>query len=170
MTLGKLGRFEEAETYHFASLRKSRITLGHNHPSVGMTLNNIGLMYHQKSDKVMAIKYLLEGLEIMKTSKASDLSQIESLINIANAYIVIGEFYKATQALEDSEVIVSRQFLPPLSEISYINDTWGTLYLKQGQLDKATEMFDNAALGRETMSYGGTVHVEILVNAIKVAT
>ncbi|KAH3692891.1 hypothetical protein DPMN_193227 [Dreissena polymorpha] len=126
-------------------------------------------MYHQKHDETTAMKYLQEGLEIKKKSKAADLSQIDSLINIANTYIGVGELAKATQALEESEVIVSRQYFPPLSEIATINDTWGTVYLKQGQLDKAADMFDKAAQERGTMTYGGTPHVESLVDVIKVA-
>ena len=126
-------------------------------------------MYHQQHDEATAMKYLQEGLEIKKKSKAADLSQIDSLINIANTYIAVGELAKATQALEESEVIVSRQYFPPLSEIATINDTWGTVYLKQGQLDKAADMFDKAAQERGTMTYGGTPHVESLVNVIKVA-
>ncbi|KAH3834046.1 hypothetical protein DPMN_107364 [Dreissena polymorpha] len=95
ITLTKLGRFEEAERYHFVSLKRRRKIQGENHPGVGMTLNNIGLMYDQKGNSVLALKYFKEGLKIKKKSNAPDLSRVASLTNVANTYIDVGTFDKA---------------------------------------------------------------------------
>ncbi|KAH3739803.1 uncharacterized protein LOC127850178 isoform X2 [Dreissena polymorpha] len=169
ITLTKLGRFEEAERYHFVSLKRRRKIQGENHPGVGMTLNNIGLMYDQKGDGRLALKYFQEGLEIKKKSKAPDLSRVASLTNVANGYIAVGAFEEALHALDEAEEILSKQRLPQMHDIAYLNDTRGKVYFKQGDMDKAAEMFEKAAQGREGVASGKTAHVESLVNVMKVA-
>ncbi|KAH3739805.1 hypothetical protein DPMN_046495 [Dreissena polymorpha] len=169
ITLSKLGRFDEAERYHFVSLKRRRKLLGEYHPNVGMTLNNIGLMYHQKGDGRLALQYFQEGLEIKKQSKAPDLSLVASLTDVANAYLAGGTFDEALNALDEAEEILSKQRLPQMHDIAYLNDTRGNVYFKQGNMDKAAEMFEKAARGREGVSPGKTAHVESLVNVMKVA-
>ncbi|KAH3777910.1 hypothetical protein DPMN_179359 [Dreissena polymorpha] len=84
-TLTKLGRFEDAERYNFVCLKRRRKIQGENQPDVGMTLNNMGIMYDQKGDGRLALQYFQEGLEIKKKFKAPDLSRVASLTNVANA-------------------------------------------------------------------------------------
>ncbi|XP_052250016.1 uncharacterized protein LOC127857584 [Dreissena polymorpha] len=168
-TLTKLGRFKDAEKYHFVCLKRRRKIQGKNHPDVGTTLNNIGLMYDQKGDGRLALKYFQEGLEIKNKSKAPDLSRVASLTNVANACVDVGKLAVALNALDEAEEILTKQRFPQPYLIAYLNDTRGKLYFQQGNMDKAGEMFEKAARGREDVASGKTDHVESLVHLMKVA-
>ncbi|KAH3739806.1 uncharacterized protein LOC127850184 [Dreissena polymorpha] len=168
-TLTKLGAFEEAEKYNFVSLKRRRKIQGENHPDVGMTLNNIGIMYDQKGDIRLALKYFQEALDIKKNSKAPDLSLVASLTNVANVYLAVEKFDEALNALDEAERILSKQRFPQVHLIAYLNDTRGKLYFEQGNMDKAAEMFENAVRGRDKVASGKTTHVESLVHMMKVA-
>ncbi|KAH3706064.1 hypothetical protein DPMN_065443 [Dreissena polymorpha] len=127
---------------------------GKNHPDVGTTLNNIGIMYDQKGDGRLDLKYIQKGLEIMKKSKAPDLSRVALLTNVANAYLDVGTLDVALNALDEAKEFLSKQRFPQFYLIAYLNDTRGKLYLQQGNMDKAGEMFERAARGREDVASG----------------
>ena len=126
-------------------------------------------MYDKQCNSRLALKYFQEGIEIRKKSKAPDLSCVASLTNVACGYIAVGTFDEALNALDEAEELLLKQRFPQIHYIAYLNDTRGKLYLKQGNMDKAAELFEKAALGREKVAYGSTAHVESLVNVMKVA-
>ncbi|KAH3739790.1 hypothetical protein DPMN_046480 [Dreissena polymorpha] len=126
-------------------------------------------MYDQMGDRILALKYFQQGLEIRNQSKAPDLSRVASLTNVASGYSAVGTMDEALKALDEAEEILSKQRFPQIYYIAYLDDTRGKLYFKQGKIDKADELFMKAVRGREEVSYGKNTHVESLINVMKVA-
>lgn len=162
------GRFEEAEKYHRATLKMRRKLQGEDHPSIGATLNNIGLLYDQKGDVKQALMYFLKGLEIKKKSKAPDLSLVSSLNNIASLYCGIGKTEEAHKMIDEAEEILNRQKIRPGDPLAYMYENRGHAYMKEGKLTEARECIEIAVNDRRYISPNHPTYLESLAHMAEV--
>ncbi|XP_052239324.1 uncharacterized protein LOC127850378 isoform X3 [Dreissena polymorpha] len=169
ITLVWLGRFEQSEKILLKSLETTKKAHGPFHPGVGVVLNNLGLMYHQKGDAEMAFKYFQEGLRIKKQTKTTHQSLIASLTNVAIQYLNLNKTNKAEQLLNEAHNILYNENVKDAGTISYVNNTLGRMYIKVSNLDKAEEMFTKALEVRAETATGQYTHVQSLVHLMEVA-
>lgn len=159
-----IGRFEDAERYHFACLNRRRLVQGNDHPSVGSSLNNIGLMYDQKGDSENAIKYYTEGLEINYKSKAHAKYIVISLSNTANMSAAMGKCDDAHTFLDEALDMLHAEAIPSRAAMAYTYDTKGKVFRREGKLHDAEELFVKAVDIRGEISPDNIKYMESLVH------
>ena len=137
------GDFERAEKYHLATIKYRKQQLGENHPFVGASYNNLGLLYQQKDEHEQSLEFFVKGLEIKKKTKASTVSIISSLSNIANTYNALGNFEAAHAQLDEAFNIIATEktIFTVLDAQSLVYNTRGKVYLKEGKLEDSHRAF-----------------------------
>lgn len=141
---------------------------GADHPAVGATLNNIGLMYDQRGDTELALDFFLKGLEIKKKSKAPDLSIMASMNNVARHYAELGMTDKARAMLDEVEEVLGRQPVIPGDPVAYMYDTRGTVFKKEGRLEDARAMLEKSVEKRGAISEDNPPYCESMVHLAEV--
>ncbi|XP_060594578.1 uncharacterized protein LOC132748924 isoform X2 [Ruditapes philippinarum] len=159
-----LGRFDEAEKYHFEALRRRKQIQGETHPFVGACLNNIGIMYYQKGDWHKALEFYEAGLDIKRKNQTPAWSLVNSLSNTANMYSETGESAKAMQLLNEALELLNKEKLPPKESFALIYDTIGKVYRRDENLTSAEDMFQKAINIRGEISMENVTYLESLVH------
>lgn len=149
-----IGSYEMAKKYHFEALRRRRIHLGDNHPFIGESLNNIGLLFDQMGDSETALMYFEQGLEIKKKNKSTPWSISFSLNNVANKYCSLNQFDKALDLLDESMNILNAMDVPHTGAVSLTYNSYGKVYREMGMYERSAQMFKKAVDMRfEIMPY-----------------
>ncbi|XP_053396229.1 nephrocystin-3-like isoform X2 [Mercenaria mercenaria] len=169
LTNAVLGRFEEAEKYHFESLKRRKEIQGEDHPFVGACLNNIGIMYYQKGDSHKALKFYEEGLEIKRKSAAPVTSLVNSLSNTANMYSETGNSKKAHVLLDEATELLNKEKVPCRDSTALIYDTKGKVYRREGAFKFAEDVFQKAVDVRKEISEENVVYLESLVHLANIS-
>ncbi|XP_053396226.1 nephrocystin-3-like isoform X2 [Mercenaria mercenaria] len=159
-----LGRFEEAERYHFESLKRRKEIQGEDHPFVGACLNNIGIMYYLKGDSHKALKFYEEGLEIKRKSATPVISLVNSLSNTANMYSETGNSKKAHILLDEAIELLNKEKVPCRDAAALLCDTKGKVYRREGAFKFAEDMFQKAIDVRKEISDENVPYLESLVH------
>lgn len=161
------GRFEDSERYHLACLKRRLKIQGEDHPGVGASLNNLGVMYDQKGDSENALKYYQKGLEVKMKANAPAMSIVFSLSNAANMSMAMGNYEEAHRLLDDALRRLHKEKVPPREALACTYDTKGKVHVKEGKLKEAEEMFQKAVDIREDIS-DNLPYLESLVHLAEV--
>lgn len=146
--------FNTAEKYHLSAIKYRIKTLGEDHPLVGASYNNIGLLYQQKEEHIKSLDYFTKGLEIKKKTKAPSISIIRSISNAANANNALERYAVAHELLNEAMEIILKEnvMYTTLDARALIFNTRGKVYLKEGRLREARDSFaESVRISEDTL-------------------
>lgn len=140
------GDFANAEKYHKAALEHRKKDLGENHPFVGSTYNNLGLVYQQMDDHEKSLPIFMKSLEIKRKTSAPKVSLIASMSNAANANNALGRFQEAHALLDEAMEIIAKEkvMYTMLDAQALMFNTRGKVYRAEGRLQEACEAFEES--------------------------
>ena len=160
------GKLKEAERYHSRVLEVRKASLGANHPSIGATLNNLGLVYKELGEAEKALEYFIEGLKIKRLSKQPFVKSIVlSLNNIAAEHSRLQQFTEAHQKLDEALELLQGQEILSQESMGLLHDTRGKVFQAEKQFSKAAKQFEQAIKIRDKITPDGIVLVESLMHA-----
>lgn len=157
-----LGKFKEAEKYHFQSLKRRRMFLGETHPGIAVCFNNIGEMYDLNGDSEKAMEYYKKGLDMKLRCNAPVLSTVLSLCSTAKMMIPLRQFKEAHSLLDDGFEKLNKEKLPPKEAKACVCHTKGLVYKEEGRYNDAGEMFRKAVEIRQEIAPNNTQYIESL--------
>lgn len=162
-----LGFFEEGEYYHFKSLKKRIKRYGtEDHPAIGSSYNNIGILYKMKGDHSKALEYYQMGLDIKRKTKATDKSIVMSLNNVAMTLSELGRHDEGIDILVEAFDMMEKYpgFFADCQDLT--NDTMGLIYLQKEDYLSAIKYLNKGLQGRVAAS---PTHVCILEERVGLA-
>lgn len=134
-----LGRFEQALEYYTKSLE-----LGEKHDNFERqiaALNNIGEVLWELKDQKQALSYFNRALVIAE--KYNQLEKIGNiLVNIGQGYKTLEKYDEATKSLERA-LEIGENLKDYINQVKSFN-LLGTVYLEQGNLEKAEDCHKKA--------------------------
>ncbi|KAL4235350.1 hypothetical protein ACF0H5_006985 [Mactra antiquata] len=159
-----LGNFDEAEKYHFPTLRMCEEKHGKIHPKTGNAYNRIGLLFDQRGNALKGLEYFQEGLEIKRKAKAPPISIVYSLSNVANSLKVLDRFDEAHAVVDEAFEILERQDIYMLDGYSLMFNTRGKIYARQGKWTEASTAFNKTVEITRLVEQSSYIYMKRLVN------
>jgi serine/threonine-protein kinase len=138
------GRLDEAETVNRRVLEIRRHVVGNDHPSVMVTLNNLGNLLREKGEYADAEPMLEEALAINRTLHGRHPRVAISLHNLSLAKVALGD-YDAAEALDREALSMRRELLnEEHPDIANTLHNLGWQRLERGAYEEAEGYFRDA--------------------------
>ena len=163
--LYRAGRAAEAVPLAKRSLALRTATLQADHPAIGTSLNNIGLLHQAAGETDEAERMFKRAVDIFEAALPASYPNITAgLNNLGNLYQAQGRLDEAERpykrALELIEAAVPRNNL----EIAQSLNTLAVLYQAQGRLIEAEPLFKRALEARERVLPAGHIYIAVSLN------
>ncbi|HMG89895.1 MAG TPA: tetratricopeptide repeat protein [Chryseolinea sp.] len=145
------GEYDKALTYNFESLE-----LRKKHEdkfSVGVALNNIGLVYYKIENFIQALDYFEESIELQSVNgeplaNVNVDSYVSSLLNISVSYSYMNNLTKAEDYLQKGYELCEKGCTDGTLMLAHFAS--GLLHFNRGNLQQATQMFhESLSLARK---------------------
>lgn len=145
----ELGNYERAEYFHRVALAMREALFGSRSRQVASSLNNIGNVFLARSQYDSAWTYYHDAYMIcLELPDSSHATKITLLCNLADIAARRGQFEEAARNYE--LVIASERSNPNRSLAAYYINAAANVQLQMGNLDRATELLEEAlALRRQ---------------------
>ncbi|CAF1364687.1 unnamed protein product [Rotaria sp. Silwood1] len=142
----KIGQLSLSLKYYKISLAIDKKVLPSNHPSIALSLNNIGTLYLKKFNSKTAEKYLQEANAIRQESLPfeyhPDLAQMYN--NLGTAEYHRANFDKALVHFEKA-LEIQLKCLPPVHpHIAMLYNSIGNIYFEKKDYQTALKMYENS--------------------------
>lgn len=147
-------RYDKALSYNFESLalrKKYGDSL-----AVSIALNNVGLVYFKIEDFERAAYYFEEALDLrsLNDDRKPNIDNnyyVQSLTNVGTCYIYLNDFIRAKHYIDKASIRCEAGCSDLTMTMVYSG--LGLLLLRQGDLDKATDLFlQSLAIARKISS------------------
>lgn len=146
--------------YQRALRIREKAYLGNPHPDLGMTYNNIGIIYAKNGQYRQALSFFLKGLEVNKAVLGEeDLKIGFAYANLGRLYDLSGEYEKALGYLKEAEALIQAKTGPDSPKLAHVYNNMGIVYRKIGQVERAFPYLEKALELKKT-AFGDT-HPEV---------
>ena len=161
------GRAAEAVPLAKRSLALREATLPADHPAIGTSLNNLGLLHQAAGETDEAERMFKRAVDIYEAALPASYPNITAgLNNLGNLYRAQGRLDEAEhpykRALELTEAAVPRNNL----EIAQSLITLAVLYQAQSRLIEAEPLFKRALEARERVLPAGHIYIAVSLNSL----
>ena len=137
------GNFAEAENYHRDALELRKRIFGLKSRQVASSLNNLGNVFLARSQYDSALVCYSEGYAIcLELAESDQDTKITLLSNLADIAARRGQLEEAARNYE--LIIVSERDNPNRSLAAYYLNSAANIHLQMGDLDRATELLEEA--------------------------
>ncbi|XP_062617214.1 uncharacterized protein LOC134278918 [Saccostrea cucullata] len=157
----KSGNVDKGEPFQLEVLkRRLHITGTENHPIIGSSMNNMGVMYEKKGDFIKAVEYYRKGLRIKEKTNAPLKAIIISETNLAQRLLEFGQNEEAFDLLENS--FKRLEDFPHLDAKSLLWESMGKALLKIHKFREASDALKKAIGLRSQSSVNDTSILELI--------
>jgi tetratricopeptide (TPR) repeat protein len=157
------GKFEDAEKYFFESkelFEKVGATKDYYYASV---INNIGLLYQDKGEDLLAAEYIERSIEILKGLEGVRAEVATALTNISSIYRNLGRAGDAEHSIDTALEIFDS--LPPHPHHAAALNARAMMYYREGEFLPAKESFEKA-LAKTERFFGQNVEYAIAAESL----
>ena len=148
--LYQAGKYAQATEIAKRSLAISEKALGPDHPDVGISLNNLALLYQAEGRLAEAEPLLKRSLAVQEKAAGSDHSRVGvSLNNLAELYRHQGRFAEAEPLYKRSLSIIEKTRGPEHPDVGVSLNNLGLLYQDQGRLAEVEPLYRRSLAIRE---------------------
>ncbi len=139
-------KYDEALPLYEGALASAEKLLGTDHVYVALLVESVGVVYHQKGDRVKTRPLFERALAILEKALGTDAPQTAFAMNqLGVSYAEAGEYPKADELLSQALAIDEKMLGPEHPEVADCLIKLAVVYINRGELDKG-EQLDRRAL------------------------
>ncbi|OLT64649.1 MULTISPECIES: tetratricopeptide repeat protein [Moorena] len=148
-SLGKLyhgqGIYDQAELWYQQCLKITRSRLGHHHPHVAESLNNLAGLYYDQGRYDQAEPLYKRALDMIKRLLGEDHPDVaDSLNNLALLYYAQGRYDQAETLYIDALELLKKLLGEDHPDVADSLNNLALLYHAQGRYDQAETLYKRA--------------------------
>ena len=114
-----------------------------NKASIGVSLNNIGLIHSGRGNHVVALRYYKDSLKIKQDYKDHN-GQAVTLDNIGCTYLSLGNICEALRYTNKSLALSNK--IGNIENVAVALNSMGSIYLKARKFDEAIKAFEESII------------------------
>lgn len=152
-----LGFFRKSESYYLKSLDAFEQHGETNHPDMGRTWNDLGILYQQWGRYTQAEQAYRQSLKIQRQIQGDQILRrtVVTWTNLATSFMRQGRIQEAEHLIKNTLDTASSILLPNDVEIAKCYYILGTVAVKQNRLKEGQELLERALdMLKETVGEG----------------